>query len=163
MLSTYDLDRLYKRAEDLLEAGKHERAQRLYYKLAMQAHPESLNILGNYLYEKVGSNKDALKEVAFCIKESAKRGCLDAQHNLALLYYNGIGVRKNLNKSIQWFEIAALQGHLLSQLDLAEVYILKDNYNEALTWLYKIAESVSDDTIMKEIQKLIHKVELKIQ
>ncbi len=40
-------------------------------------------------------------------KESAKNGNINAQYNLALLYQNGEGTEKNLEKAFYWFQKAA--------------------------------------------------------
>jgi TPR repeat protein len=40
----------------------------------------------------------------------AERGYPDAQFNIALCYYSGLGVEKNINEAIKWFVISAKNG-----------------------------------------------------
>ncbi len=48
------------------------------------------------------------------IKE-AKKGNINAQYNLGIMYYEGIGVRQNYSEAIKWYEKAAKQGDAVSQ------------------------------------------------
>ena len=45
-----------------------------------------------------------------CFREAAKRGHLNAQFNLALLYMNGQGVEQDDEEAERWFLQAAAQG-----------------------------------------------------
>ena len=46
--------------------------------------------------------------------QSAEQGYVDAQYNLALMYYNGEGIRQNNDKAKEWFGIACDSGNLTS-------------------------------------------------
>ncbi len=48
----------------------------------------------------------------YWFKQAAIRNLADSQFNLAILYQNGVGVRKNFVEAYRWFSLAARQGDL---------------------------------------------------
>ena len=46
----------------------------------------------------------------YWIKKAAEQGDVQAQFNLAICYYNGQGVSKDLKQAIYWYQKAAGQG-----------------------------------------------------
>lgn len=77
-------------------------------------------------------------------QEMAEAGDPEAQHNLALLYWTGKGVKKNLELSGQWFRKAADQGVSDAQYYLGYMYDtgegVKQNKEFAFVWYLKAAE-----------------------
>ena len=67
---------------------------------------------------EAGDTKSAF---GYC-EESANKGFAPAQFNMAIFYYNGDGVTKDLSKTVYWLEKAAKQGHLQAQKQLALCY-----------------------------------------
>jgi TPR repeat protein len=69
----------------------------------------------------------------------------EVQYDLGVMYYKGIGVKKDLQAASRWFEVAAHQGHPRAQNDLA-VMLLKGiatgspNSSKAYPWFLKAAE-----------------------
>jgi TPR repeat protein len=60
------------------------------------------------------ANKGAY-EVAFKeFKTAAEKGDARAQYSLAVMYNDGIGVKKNPDEAMTWFRKAAAQGHPLA-------------------------------------------------
>jgi TPR repeat protein len=74
----------------------------------------------------------------------AESGNAEAQHNLALLYRTGKGVKKDLAASLVWFQRAADQGIPDAQYYLAYMYDngegVELNAQKALVWYRKAAE-----------------------
>lgn len=74
----------------------------------------------------------------------AKQGNAEAQHNLAMLYRAGKGVKKDLGASFKWFQQAAEQGIPDAQYYLAYMYdngeAVEKNPREAFAWYLKAAE-----------------------
>lgn len=72
----------------------------------------------------------------------AERGSASAQFFMGVLYANGHGVSKNLEKALYWYRLSANQGHGLAQTDLATLYSkgegVPQDYEEAVR-LYKLA------------------------
>jgi len=74
----------------------------------------------------------------------AKAGNAEAQHNLAMLYRTGKGVKKDLSASFKWFQQAADQGVSDAQYYLAYMYesgeAVEKNQKKAIEWYRKAAE-----------------------
>ena len=68
----------------------------------------------------------------------AKKGSADASWKLGLGYLNGIGVRKDENKAVQWLKKAANLGDVRAQTVLSDFYfegiVVPRDYVRAYTW-----------------------------
>jgi TPR repeat protein len=51
---------------------------------------------------------------------AARQGNADAQYNLGIIYFNGLGV--NYEFAAHWIQLAAQQGHVQTQRDLGKMY-----------------------------------------
>ena len=73
-----------------------------------------------------------------------KKGYAPAQHNLATMYANGIGVERNFKEALKWFQMAAEQGVAESQFSLGLAYLkgkgVNQNFKEAAKWYRMAAE-----------------------
>lgn len=56
------------------------------------------------------------------MEKAAQQGNPFAQHNLALMYATGQGVRQDFHKAKEWYEKAAEQNAPYSQFNLALLY-----------------------------------------
>ena len=76
--------------------------------------------------------------------ELAEDGDADAQHNLGLMYANGVGVPQNDEEAVSWWRLAADQGYAPSQARLGEAYLLGAgvplDYGAAVRWHRAAAE-----------------------
>jgi hypothetical protein len=76
----------------------------------------------------------------------ANQGHADAQFNLALLYYHGVGTPQDTRYAIYWFTKAAKQGHVQAQYKLGKLYHygygeeVRQESKQAVYWLTKAAE-----------------------
>ena len=76
----------------------------------------------------------------------ANQGDADAQFNLALLYYHGLGVTHDSKQTVFWYTKAAEQGHVNAQYSLGSLYRysydaeVPRDYKQAVYWLTKAAE-----------------------
>ena len=72
-------------------------------------------------------------------KPVAEAGDPEAQFNLGLLYYDGLGVPQSYSDAARWFRRSADQGYEKAQLNLGAMYGvgkgMHKNYVEAYTWL----------------------------
>ncbi len=57
---------------------------------------------------------------------AAEQGLDLAQYNLAILYFFGQGVSKDLEQAFKWTEAAANQGHVAAQFNLGSLYYTGD-------------------------------------
>ena len=55
-------------------------------------------------------------------KDLAKKGNIEAQYSLAVLYRNGHGTNKNLEQAYKWFMSAARNNHQKAQYELGMLY-----------------------------------------
>ncbi len=91
-------------------------------------------------YYKSGDNKQEVN----LVKKDAEKGLPKAQYNLAFMYYNGEGVKKDYKQAVNWFKKAAEQGYSNAQFGLASMYNsgrgVKKDYKQAVNWFKKAAE-----------------------
>lgn len=71
------------------------------------------------------------KRAAELFQLAANRGNIDAQHDLAVCYLKGVGVKKNFQKVEYWFEMAANGGDIQARIDLGSCYFEKKQYAKA--------------------------------
>ncbi len=71
--------------------------------------------------DSIETNEDLYK-VFYWYQKTAENGNINAQHNLALSYYNGEGTEKNLEKAFYWYQKAAEYGCEIAQYNLALLY-----------------------------------------
>ena len=78
---------------------------------------------------KSGDFATALRE----FRPLAEQGDADAQFNLGLMYYNGLGVPQDYKTAVKWYTLAAEQG------------VVDAQYN--LGWMYYKGQGVSQDYV----------------
>ncbi|WP_167351630.1 tetratricopeptide repeat protein [Burkholderia anthina] len=77
-------------------------------------------------------------------KDAAMKGDPTAQHNLGVIYWCGIGVKRDFVEAAAWYHKAAEQGYGHSQFNLAEMYLhgygVQRDEVTATYWLRKAAD-----------------------
>jgi TPR repeat protein len=63
-----------------------------------------------------------LAQAANWYRKAADAGDKVAQHNLGVLYRDGLGVEKNEAEALAWFQKSAEQGYAKAQLNLGQLY-----------------------------------------
>ena len=87
-------------------------------------------------YYNQGKYDDALIQWLY----PAQQGNHIAQHNMGLLWRDGLGsTPKNLNEAANWFYLSAQQGYPPAMVRLAEVQSMLGNDAPANTWLHLAA------------------------
>ena len=69
----------------------------------------------------------------------------EALHNLGVLYCEGRGVERDMDKAVEMWYRAAEKGYELSQLNLGIMYLSEENTEEAVKWLKKASEKGNDE------------------
>ena len=68
----------------------------------------------------------------------AEQGDAEAQHRVAIMYQNGLGVVQNGERAYRWMKAAAEQGHALAEHGLGFMYLegecVDRNGAEAAKW-----------------------------
>ena len=79
----------------------------------------------------------------------AEQGNSDAQSNLGLMYYKGIGVPQDYAEALKWYRLAAEEGVAVAQKNLGYLYDrgigVPHDYAEALKWYRLAAEQGNSD------------------
>ena len=83
-------------------------------------------------------------EAAPLYREAAEGGIPEAQHRLAYMYYNGLGVEKNKEEYVRLNTLAAEQGYGPAEFSLASAYQLgfdiEGSREKAVYWYKRAAE-----------------------
>lgn len=84
-----------------------------------------------------------------CFRKAATHKYSWGQYNLALCYFHGKGISKDLVKAANLMRLAAIQGNSEAQGALGSMYFygmgVEKNYTEALTW-YQLAAKAGNIT-----------------
>ena len=77
--------------------------------------------------------------------KSAKNDNGESAYILGYFYTGGLGVKRDLKKSLQWYEKSAKLGHIDAQLNLGFMYIAghgtKVDYKKAAYWIKKAKDA----------------------
>jgi TPR repeat protein len=105
-----------------------------------------LGLVSVCLHQKVLAVSDEGITSFQLYQPKANQGDADAQFNLALLYYSGIGTPRDIRYAVYWYTKAAEQGHVNAQYKLGNLYHYGDgeevpkDLKQAVYWLTKAAE-----------------------
>lgn len=66
--------------------------------------------------------EEFLQSVFDNILQLAEQGNLDAQGDLGIMYYTGLGIPQNYQEAAKWFRLSAEQGEKIAQLNLGNMY-----------------------------------------
>jgi TPR repeat protein len=69
------------------------------------------------------------------LTQAGENGDTEAQFELAMLYFKGLGVERDFNKGLSWLRTAAKNGHTHAQLQLANSYGIARKQEEQIYWL----------------------------
>jgi len=76
--------------------------------------------------------------------QSAQAGNVEGQKLLGVMYYEGLGTKRNVSEAIKWLEVAAKQGQIDAIVNLAHIYTNEKsgvkNPNKAEKYLISAAE-----------------------
>lgn len=100
-----------------------KKAFALFAEAANQEYADAQGALGTF-YSTLFSypaDKNDERAVALFIK-AAEKGCLSSQCNLAIHYYQGLGVKEDKSQAIYWWTQAAKQGNVIAQYNLGQRY-----------------------------------------
>lgn len=100
---------------------------------------------GNIFFIEQKSSITKNNQISFnYFHKSAKQQNSEAEYNIAICYYYGIGIKKNLKLALKYFEKSAKQNYSKSQYALAVIYleglIVKRNITTAIHYFTKASE-----------------------
>lgn len=93
-----------------------------------------------YLFGEYDLNVD-YKQALNWYQKAADQNDAKSQYNLAIMYLNGYGAKKDVSKSVEYYRKSALQGDADSQLQLGIRYLngegVEKNIQTAKEWFQK--------------------------
>lgn len=69
------------------------------------------NLVLGVLFNSGKGGKQCYKTAMRCFENAAKQGYTDAHINIGLMYAKGLGVEKDLQKALYWWQLAEEKGH----------------------------------------------------
>jgi len=116
--------------------------------LAEQKGLKEYDLAMKYLSEQ--NYKAALKP----LQVAADNNISNAQYNLALMYYQGDGVKQDIEKSAEWLEKAAQNGHERAIANIGRIYMQLMDFKKARYWLQINAKNGDKEAemLLKEIE-----------
>ena len=106
------------------EGGANELYASLFQKilsLANEDNTEAIRDISNYYYSGDGEiSQDFISSFEWLLK-AAELGDPIAQNDLAILYQDGIGTEKDINKAVEWFTKAVEQNFAIAEYNLANL------------------------------------------
>ena len=115
--------------------------------------PEAFYYLGNkYRNGELGLQKD-MRKAAELWTEGAELGSISAIFSLGNAYYNAEGVEVDKAKGVQFWTMAAMQGHAQSRYNLGWYEGEKGNYDRAVKH-YLISSKLGDKVSLEMIRKM---------
>jgi uncharacterized protein len=94
----------------------------VYYLTAISVYNWFDGVLqGACCWEGRGVQADKVRAVRL-FQRAATANCREAQYNLGLALWNGIGTDRNCSAAIYWYQKAAEQGDVLAQVSALTVY-----------------------------------------
>ena len=88
------------------------------------------------------------------LQVAAENNISNAQYNLALMYYQGDGVKQDIKKSAEWLERAAKNGHDRAIANVGRIYMQLIDFKKARYWLQINAKNGDKEAemLLKEIE-----------
>ena len=119
-----------------------KRAFQLALEGAELGNIHSKGVLGRCYVQGFGvdKNQEYMNMGLELAKESADANSCFGQYALGLCYEEGWGVQQETATAIHLFHLAALQGYATAQNDLAYLFYVEENYDEAYKWFLLAAE-----------------------
>lgn len=131
-------------AEQYSKTNQFEKAQAIYSKYSETNNPASQALLGSYMIRQ-GKYDQAVN----FYQKSANQGDSDAQYFLGKMYFDGLNVKQDFQKSFEFFLKSAKQGHTIAQLDVARAYLrgkgTNKDHKQAVKWLTEAEKTGNSD------------------
>lgn len=102
-----------------------DQAVQWWRKAAEHGQAEAQNALGQFYFrgDAAGdTNRIDYVESAKWLGKAAAQNYVPSMNNLAFMYQNGWGVRKDLKQAFHWYQIAANKGDAMAQANLGLMY-----------------------------------------
>ena len=137
-LAMYSLGRLYQYGD--LGSPDLEAAEKWHREAAIRGVTPA-----QYQLAKLLLDQQEAEEAAHWMSESAMADYVAAQHDLAVMYEEGTGVKPSMESAAKWYLEAAENGSMPAQFKLVTMYMegkgVEQNDQKAFEWATKASES----------------------
>jgi hypothetical protein len=153
-----ELDSLFRRADQQVEAGKLRSAFRLFLRAAKAGDTGCQVNLGNFYADGTGVKPNREKAL-YWYRRAYRRGEVCAASNIGVLFRN----EGNLKRALAWFERAAKLQDGDANLEIAKIYLARNDKRNAVRYLRETrkAESLTEAS-EEEAEKLLKQLGIKI-
>ncbi len=121
-----------------------------FKKLLLTENPQLYYEYGDLLMKTAWNNEDRIEALEW-FQKSADNGNINAMYQIAIMYRDGNGPKRDNTKHLGWLKKAAENGHAQSQLMLGNMYRdgvkVESDESEAFKWYKMAAENNNPDAI----------------
>ena len=121
-----------------------------FKKLLLTENPQLYYEYGDLLMKTAWNNEDRTEALEW-FQRSADGGNVNAMYQIAIIYRDGNGPKRDSIKHVEWLKKAAENGHAQSQLMLGNMYRdgvkVESDESEAFKWYRMAAENNNPDAI----------------
>jgi TPR repeat protein len=121
------------------QRGDFAKAAALFKPLAESGDPQAEHNLGFLYHAGKGVRKNDAQAMVW-YRKAADQGFAPSQFNVGVMFEEGQGVAADLNQAVAWYEKAGAQNYLPAEQKLADLYISRRDFANALVWVRKAAE-----------------------
>jgi TPR repeat protein len=114
-------------------------AAAVFTQLAEGGDPQAQHNLGLLYLEGKGVARDDAQAM-FWYRKSADQGFASSQFDVGLMFEDGEGVPADAAAAIAWYTKASDQNYLPAEEKLADIYIARKDFADALVWVRKAAD-----------------------
>jgi len=135
--------------EPILDEGPEKLA--LLQKRVDAGDADALFVLGQYYHSgECGLLRNRKRAMALW-EEAAKRGSVEAHHDIGCAYHDGDGVERDMKNALYHYQVAAIGGQFSARHNLGSVEYEKGNVDRALKhWM--ISAKMGHENSLKAIQ-----------
>jgi len=121
-----------------------------FKKLLLTENPQLYYEYGDLLMKTAWNNEDRTEALEW-FQKSSDGGNINAMYQIAIMYRDGNGPKRDSIKHVEWLKKAAENGHAQSQLMLGNMYRdgvkVESDESEAFKWYRMAAENNNPDAI----------------
>lgn len=128
-------------AQDAAEKQDWKAVFNILYPLALEGNLQAQSNLG-MLYNLGRGTKVDKEKAYWWFSEAAEGGSIKAINNLAVMYYRGSYVKRDVPQAIKLFETTAIQGKDQdAMLMLGDIYYNQKDFEKSFEWVQKAADA----------------------
>jgi TPR repeat protein len=112
--------------------------------LSSLSHAQNTNALATFQEGQIYAENQQYEYAISCYKEAAGLGLPEAEYEVGLFYYQGLGVLKNTKTAVKWWTKAAEKGYAEAQYAVGDCHYngegVKEDKAKAIEWWTKASD-----------------------